>query len=183
MTDLWDSIDRIEKWIAALQELDDPYENGYRIYRLKHNLIDMRRQQYYLRDAYKPIVHFASIDKPRAQFIDWSSDASYWMPLDEWQRKVDNSLLHTVSKNLSDYNTRINPKTNLTEVQWVVRRHTFDWENPRHIAALITNYDLLYDQIYDKLNTYGRTLIFDFDFYRQKANLTPVRSFILDKKL
>lgn len=189
MTDLWDSIDRLEHWIAVVQgdlaptEDFELFDNGYRLYRLKHNLIDMRRQQYYLKDAYKPTLHFSQVDKPRAQFIDWSSDATYWMPLDEWQRKVDKALIHSISKNLSDYETRINPKTNQTEVKWVVRRHTFDWEDPSHIAALITNYDLLNDQLHDKLDTYGRTLIFDFDRYRAMANLSDVRSFILDCKL
>lgn len=90
MTDLWDSIDRLEHWIAVVQgdlaptEDFELFDNGYRLYRLKHNLIDMRRQQYYLKDAYKPTLHFSQVDKPRAQFIDWSSDATYWMPLDEW---------------------------------------------------------------------------------------------------
>ena len=189
MQELWDSIDRLEKWIAALKgeiapdENMEMFDNGYRLYQLKHNLIDMRRQQYYLRDAYKPTLHFAQADKPRARFIDWSSDATYWMPLDEWQRKVDNSLLSSVSKKLSDYETRENPKTHKTEVRWVVRRHTFNWEDPQHIAAFIANYDLLYDQLYDKLETYGNTLLFDFDFYHKQANLSEVREFILNKKL
>ena len=142
----------------------------------------MRRHQYYLKDSYKPTLFFVAADHPKQQFIDWSSDSQYWMPLEQWQRKVSNSLLSSVSKNLEDYETRINEKGE-TEVKWVVRRHTFDWENPKHIRALINTYDSLYDFFKEKLNTYGRTLIFDFERYLEMANLTDLRKFILNCKI
>ena len=41
----------------------------------------------------------------------------------------------------------------------------------------------MYDFFKEKLDTYGRTLIFDFERYREMANLSPVREFILDKKI
>ena len=47
-------------------------------------------------------------------------------------------------------------------MKWVVRRHTFDWEDYRQVAALINNYDLLYDTFRTRIETYGRTFIFDF---------------------
>jgi len=90
--------------------------------------------------------------------------------------------LHTISKDIKNYETRINEKGEI-EVKWVVREHTFDWENPLHVKALINNYDALYDYLKEKLNTYGRTLIFDFERYRAMANLTEVREFILDRKI
>jgi hypothetical protein len=65
----------------------------------------------------------------------------------------------------------------------MVRQHHFDWEDPAHIRALIANYDALYDQFYEKLDTYGRTLIFDFERYRAMCNFSPVREFILQCKI
>ena len=187
--DLWERIDHLEHWIAILEKKIPPDEtttifevDSYRLYQLKHQLIDMRRHQYYLKDSYKPTLFFVAADHPKQQFIDWSSDSQYWMPLEQWQRKVSNSLLSSVSKNLEDYETRINEKGE-TEVKWVVRRHTFDWENPKHIRALINNYDSLYDFFKEKLNTYGRTLIFDFERYLEMANLTDLRKFILNCKI
>jgi len=59
-------------------------KDSYRLYQLKHNLIDLRRHQYYLKDAYKPTLHFQAIDHPKAQFYDWTSDSFYWIPLTEW---------------------------------------------------------------------------------------------------
>lgn len=187
--DLWERIDHLEHWIAILEKRIPPDEtttiievDSYRLYQLKHQLIDMRRHQYYLRDSYKPTLFFVGADHPRQQFIDWSSDSEYWMPRDQWERKVSNSLLSSISKNIEDYETRINEQGEI-EVKWVVRRHTFDWEDPKHIKALISNYDQLYDYFKEKLTTYGRTLIFDFERYLEMANLTDLRKFILDCKI
>ena len=189
MTDLWDSIDRLEHWIHAVEgkvapnENDILFDSSYRLYLLKHQLIDLRRHQYYLKDSYKPTIHFLITDHPKTQFIDWTSDSFYWISYQEWQRRTSNALLHTISRNLDDYETRTNPYTHALEVKWVVRRHTFNWEDPVHVRALINNYDILYDYVYDKLDTYSRTLIFDFERYRDMAKLSEVRSFLLDEKL
>ena len=64
-----------------------------------------------------------------------------------------------------------------------MRRHTFDWENPTHVRALINNLDMLRDQLNTKLDTYGRTLIWDFERYREMCHFTPLREFLLDKKI
>ena len=37
--------------------------------------------------------------------------------------------------------------------------------------------------MHEKLDTYGRTLIFDFERYRKMAQLSEVREYILDKKI
>ena len=187
MTDLWDSIDRMERWIQQLEGKLDPdedtliFEDNYRLYKLKHTLIDLRRHQYYLKDVYRPTLHFMAIDHPKAQFYDWCGDSFYWMPYSKWEKRVNNSLLHSVSKDIKDYETR--GEGDMLEVKWVVRRHTFDWENPIHVRALINNLDMLKDQLNTKLDTYGRTLIWDFERYRQLANFTPLREFLLDKKI
>ena len=187
MESLWDSIDKMERWIAQLEgklpadENTVIFDDDYRLYRLKHTLIDLRRHQYYLKDVYKPTLHFLALDHPKAQFYDWSGDAFYWMPYDKWKERVDKSLLHSVSKDLKDYETR--GEGDQLEVKWVVREHTFDWENPIHVRALINNLDLLKDQMQAKLDTYGRTLIWDFERYREMANLSPLRNFLLDLKI
>lgn len=188
MTDLWQSIERIERWIAVLEgkiaptEDDLLFDDPYRLYRLKHNLIDMRRHQYYLKDAYKPTLHFASVDRPKTQYIDWSGDSGYWLTEEQWRRKLDSIYLNNVSHDLADYETKIAPDGTLL-VHWIVKHHTFDWENPAHIRALLNNYDALYDQMYEKLDTYGRTIVFDFERYRAMCNFSPVRNFILQCKI
>ena len=188
MTELWERIKVFEHIVAVNEgkiettENDTLLDSGYRLYQLKHWLIDLRRHQYYLKDAYKPTLHFQAIDHPKAAFYDWTCDSFYWMPLSKWQERVDNALLHTISKNLDDYETRTNAKGEI-EVKWMVRQHTFDWENPLHVKALLNNYDALYEQVKEKLDTYGRTLIFDFERYRALADFSEARQFIIDKKI
>ena len=184
MLELWDCIDHMEHVIAVNEGkvIDENVKttcDSYRLYQLKHNLIDLRRHQYYLKDAYKPSLHFQAIDHPKAQFYDWTCDSFYWISREEWQHKINEALLSSVSKKIEDYETRNNGE----EIKWVIRQHTFDWENPQHIKALINNYDALYDQMHEKLDTYGRTLIFDFDRYREMTHLSEVREYILTKKI
>lgn len=184
MRELWECIDRNEHWIAVLEGRvaasggEMLFSNPYRLYRLKHALIDMRRHQYYLKDAYKPTIHFLAADHPKRQYINWSSDTFYWISREEWERRIS-STYFPISKNIADYETR----NNGTEVKWVVQRQTFDWENPNHVYALICNHFTLKNLLWDKLDTDGHALLMDFDRYRAMARLTDVRSFILDCKL
>ena len=187
MQELWERIDHLEHWIAAIEgrvvpnEQDEIFDNSYRLYQLKHILIDLRRHQYYLKDYYKPVIKFQAIDHPHAQFYDWTADSFYWMPYDQWRARVDNALLHTISKDLQDYEVDgIAPDC---KVKWVVRRHIFNWEDPLHVRALINNYELLYQYMHDKLNTYGYTLLLDFERYRKMAALSPVREYLLEQKI
>ena len=147
MQDWWDSIDRLERRIAVAEGRIPPAENSakpelssYVLWQLKHTLIDLRRHQYYLRDSYKPTIHFLAIDHPKQQFINWAEDAAYWIPLSQWQSKVSNQLIPKWSTNLDDYETRTNAVTGELEVHWIVQRHTFNWEDPWHIRMLLSQY-------------------------------------------
>lgn len=185
MADVWDTIARLEHWIAQLEGKIPPepgvtlFEDSYRMYRLKHNLIEIRRQQYYLKDTYKPTIQFMNVDTPKAQFYDWSGDAFYWMPYEKWLARV-NASYFPLSRNLSDYETRGSLETNDLEVKWVVCQHHFDWTDIRHVRTIIMMYHDLEHQLHDKLNTYGRTLIWDFDRYVQLADFSPLRLFLID---
>lgn len=187
MQDLWDSIDRLEKRILMAEGKlapDETFEsppNSYRLYQMKHHLIEMRRQQYYLKDIFKPTLHFANMSHPKPQYFDYTCDAWYWMPQEEWERKLQKPASSRFPKNIDAYETKI--ENGITYVKWIVYKHTFDWENPKHIKALLTYYDQLYDLLHEKLDTDGNTFFFDMERYRSMANLSPVRDFILQKKM
>ena len=188
MVELWEAIDRVAHTIAVAEgkipanENDQLITDPYKIYQLRHQLIDMRRHQYYLKDAYKPTLHFLNVRQSSPQLYNWDSDSYYWCSLKEWQKKVDSSLVHTVSKKIEDYETRVNDAGEI-EVKWVVRRHTFDWENPTHIKLLIDNYSAIYMQVWDKPDSWARTLIYDFDRYFDMAELSEVRKYILTRRI
>lgn len=180
----WERIEYYEKVLAANENkipmTDDLFflKDSYSAYKLRHMLIDLRRHQYYLKDAYKPTVHLLNLTPPQPQTINWDEDAFYWVSLDEWEHRVASRLLHTISPNLEDYETRV-AADGTTEVKWVVRRHVFDWEDPWHVRCLLDNYSAIYAQLWDKPNSWGRTLIFDFDRYADMCGFSPVREYII----
>ena len=186
MQEIWDSIDRWQRMLDIAQGRIPPAEGDtivsdpYRIYQLKHNLIDIRRHQYYLKDAYKPTLHFQNMDHPKTQFYDWTGDSFYWISRAEWERKVANSYTHLVSKNLADYETRGEGDT--LQIKWVVCEHTFDWENPKHVRAFLNHYHTLYEAMREKLDTYGRTLLWDFDRYVSLCDFSELRLFLIEMR-
>lgn len=186
MKELWERIDYIEHVIAINEGkiADDGtatiLQDSYRLYQLKHQLIDMRRHQYYLKDSYKPTLHFLAVQQPQPQTYNFDGDSTYWLTYDEWLDKVNNSYCN-YSKNIDDYESKVTPHG--AYVKWVVKQQNFDWENSKHIRALIDNYSALYMQLWDKVYSWGRTLIFDFDRYATMANLSPVREYILMRKI
>lgn len=188
MVQLWDSIDRLDKWIMQIEgklpsdEHTLMFDDSYRLYRLKHTLVDLRKTQYDLLDSYKPMLHFQNLDHPKAQFYHFDSDSFYWVSREQWQYKVDHAYTSLVSKDIKDYEVRINDKGE-EEVKWVVCQHKFDWENPKHIAAFISYYSDLKLQLWEKLDTYGRTLFWDFDRYRKLMKLSPLKERMLELRL
>ena len=188
MVELWERITYLEKVVAANEgkiPLDPNtmslIENPYRLYQLKHQLIDMRRHQYYLRDSYKPHIFFLNVKPPQPQSTNFDSDACYWLSFAQWRRKLLNSKNPFTSTNLRDYETKfINGKY---MVKWVVRHQQFDWQNHEHVRALLNNYSAIYMQDWDKLHCWGRALLFDFDRYVSMANFSPVREYILTRRI
>lgn len=187
MTELWDCIKRLEHVLAIGEGKVPPDEDTelitdpYKLYKLKHQIADMRLHQYYLKDAYKPTIKFLAVRPPQPQTYDWNTDSFYWMSYKEWYHRVNESWRTTLSRDITDYETRENLETHELEVKWIVRRHTFDWENPWHIRHLITYYSDIAMQLYENLYADGRALIKDFDRYQDMADLSPVRQYVLTR--
>lgn len=184
MIEQWEIIDRWQRMLdiaqgkIAANENDTLVTDPYRIYQLKHNLIDIRKHQYYLKDSAKPTLHFQNLDHPKPQFYDWCGDSFYWIPFKDWEYRVNHSYTSRISKNLADYETR--GEGDMLEVKWVVCEHTFDWENFKHVRALLNQYYVLYDALKEKLDTYGRTLLWDFDRYVSLCGFSELRLFLID---
>ena len=187
MEELWAAIDRTEHTLRANEGAvefnndDSIITDPYRLWQLKHQLIDMRRHQYYLMDAYKPTLHFTALVPPTSQTYNWDEDSYYWITYDEWLARTTHTYDGYLSKKLEDYETK--EVEGQLYVKWIIKHHTFDWENPAHIKALINNYSDIYMQLYDNLNSWGRTLIYDFDRYFNMCNFSEVREYILTRKI
>lgn len=184
MTQLWESIDRLTDLMLSMKGGEQ--ESNFSKYKLKHQIFQLRFDQYLLKEAYKP-TYKANPQKGGAshagqQFIDWDSDSEYWMTLDEWKRKIAVSLL-PIDEDLSHYETRVNSWTGETEVKWHVRYHNFDWENENHVRKLIRYYWDIEQMCHNKLWTWAKTLVLDFQRYVNRLDLAPEWRWIFDHYL
>jgi hypothetical protein len=68
------------------------------------------------------------------------------------------------------------------QIKWIICEHKFDWENPKHVRALLNHYHTLYEALKDKLDTYGRTLLWDFDRYVQLCGFSELRQFLIEMR-
>ena len=59
--------------------------------------------------------------------------------------KLNSKRAHFISKKIEDYEVREDGM-----VKWVVREHTFNWQNPLHVRALLNNYNLIYEYLHDE---------------------------------
>lgn len=176
MADLRAGIAQLERRIA---EHDDPTTSTYALH---HLLVEMRREQYYLQDLFRPTIHFLHTRAPAPQSIDWSSDAAYWATPGEFARKMARTYTPGVPKDPTAY-PQITTPDGRQFIRITVREHTFDWENPTHIAHLLKYYSDLYMELYEMTDSWGRTLIFDFDRYFDMARFSPLEEHIVTRKI
>ena len=68
MVELWARIDYLQERLDMYKGKIPPDDyvrahpmDSYRLYKFNHMLIDIRRHQYYLKDSYKPTIHFFNV--------------------------------------------------------------------------------------------------------------------------
>lgn len=268
MRELWDSIDHYTYLIKLHTDKNVPYDvtqdpgisnplSEYSIYKMRHMVINLRRNQYYLKDGYKPTLHFIHLVQPQPQQINWASNAGYYEEEEPKATKqastapalsdqtifnrtaakvtLDNpetvspfaSTITIVKEEISETTAipilgdpkKIDKQSELSNTfnnrafsaaqfsnnyihfdeppaEEVINgakykriepfQHTIDYENPEHIIAIIRLYSDLMMQLWDRPDSYGRALLFDFERYVDMACLSPLRTKILvyaiDKK-
>lgn len=127
MVELWETIDQVK----ALHEAE---EDGLKKYYLKHALIDLRKEQYYLKDLFKPTINFLNPLKTPVTEWDWFANSGYAKePFD-----------FTMQNGVPTY-------TGEKDWEWVdLCEHTLDFTNKDHIYHLLNNYSALRQHFYDE---------------------------------
>ena len=180
MADLRDGIQYLARVLAIAQgkipheEGDPVLSNSQHIYILQHWLIDLRRHQYYLKDAYRPAIHFQTVPTPRPQKIDFTQDSFYWIAPEEYERRRQESLLPLPDPEWNEDHTA---------VKWIIQRQTVDFTNPAHIRALFDFYSDIYEQDWEDPYSWGRILLMDFDALVDRCNFSEERLYILIRKI
>lgn len=192
MRELWDDIAHLQYTLDVWQgKIRDPAiapATTYQIFKLRHMLIDVRKHQYYLKDSYRPAIHFVAIPQPTRQLVHWEVDAGYFVLRNQYAEKLASAPPWTKTlppKARRRIDDSLSPREDEDPQQefFTVQRQTFDYENALHIRYLLDFYGDIYKQLWDVPDSYGRALIFDIDKYVELANFSPVRYYMLERKV
>lgn len=181
MVELWEEIDRLQAIYDQNIEKEEfkegtPKLNQSELYYLKHQLIDLRTQQYYLLDSAMPTIIGK---KNKAEFHGNITDSHLTYPI----------LPRGVMQEENDWNFKEpwNDKKNcavaLNEEEIVQSgKPYFDFRNKEHLYQLIQHYGDLKSQVHNYPDSPINNLLWTLDFYIEKANLTPQQKLIIEDK-
>lgn len=169
----------LQERIAIYDKLlkSDTPLSSYRRYQLNHILIDLRRHQYYLKDAYKPTIHFTRLTAPEHLSTNLSEDTGLWLSPEEWcERKRHPKPYDLPQPALEDAPT--NPSGNL---YWRLSSNELNYENPTHIRHILRHYTSLLRHSYEDLESDARAVCWDIEQLVEAANLTDLEQYLLEQ--
>ena len=186
MVELWERIDTLQERYDMYKGKIPPNEyvrahplSGYQLYKFGHMLIDIRRHQYFLKDAYKPSIKFFNAAKPDKPDLDLCGTTGLWLSPEEWCARKRNPKPHDMPQPaLEDA-----PMDNQGRLYWKISDNDVDFENPEHIMELLNNYVSLLKRSYGDPYNNTRTMLFDLERIIEHANLTDVEQFILEQRV
>lgn len=194
MKELWKAIDRMVYILGVCdgtieQDPANPVDvSAYtqtKLYQMKHALIDLRKQQYVIKDSHRPIEHNFNPNVHKANSatyntaspIEWSD---YWFfPLGLRLMPLDGRFDRP-----ADYEQKISPwdKHQNLDDPYFAGRNVIDFTNEEHIYLLAKQYqDLLVgmDEDHDGLCA---AIVDTLDFYGKLADLSESRRLIWELK-
>lgn len=147
------------------------------LYEFQHYLIELRRQQFSLRDAVKPTICRAKTNiKP---VYNEEPDNIIW--------DSENSLFSIAPLGLySFYPQRFDDPRALQEKDYHYNENAkfiLDFRNPLHIYELYEEYEELRKQDLLDVNSTTGAILETLDFYRERANLSEEQAMILNLKI
>ena len=186
---LWESIDALARILyisthpnTLLREGEHPLQNSYHIYKLRHWVQDLRRHQYYLYEAYHPPIRFNFYVPSSWSETDFTQDAALWVTEEELRERIRKARLRTTPTNLESYEKRTLPSGTVL-YRWIVNRQVIDFKDPWHVRQFIKHYSAIYQQNWDRLDSYGRALVYDFDRITTFARLPDLYYYILTRRI
>ena len=196
MTELWDCIDRMARKLDIYNGKIEPNPDSpedmaakewdsLTAYKMRHWLISLRQQQYYLRESYyAPIPPHHSFAQNGT--IDWFSNSGYWKEVGEEFPAGDGNCEEDKwyrYKTTPKGRYRVEKLSGKVEKWHVVREHTIDLTNPEHIYQLFEHYDALKKSSWDDLNGQMKYILMALDDLQDRAGFTDIQWHIIDRKV
>lgn len=189
MKELWEAIDQLQKIQdentgKKEREETTPILDQKQLYYLKHQLIELRQQQYYLMDSMTP-TYLAHTN--RQQWYDWAATLHLNYPV--FPRGV-------VGQKQDKFfgEPRLSPNweegTNYTPQQIAQIRQELqqknkpfiDFLNTEHLQQLIQAYEEIEDQVCRMPDSPLNNLLWTLDLYIDRAKLSEQQRFIIELK-
>ena len=193
MKELWQSIDRVAYILGMCNgdiEPDDTMapvrvENytSTDLYKLKHHLIDMRKQQYVLKEAYGGTEHLfnpnvtksAQLASAPLDPIDW--ERVWFYPLGLVDVPRDNRWVSP-----QDYEEKISPWDRFMDLGLLKGYQVIDFTNGEHIYLLTKAYQDLSVAADQENDGTCAAILKTLKFYVDKAKLSEARQLIWELK-
>ena len=183
LPELWEVIDSIQHQIDVTKgKVEDPSVrklSSSELYEFQHYLIELRRQQFSLRDAVKPTICRAKTNiKP-----------VYNEPPDNiiWDSMESDSIFSIAPLGLySFYPQRFDDPRALQEKDYHYNENAtyiLDFRNPLHIYEIYEEYEELKKQSLLDSNSTTGAILETLNFYKMRANLTEEQELILELKI
>ena len=186
MVELWERIDVLQERLDMYKGKIPPNDyvrnhpmTAYQIYKFGHHLIDIRRHQYYLKDAYKPAIHFFNVPTPTKIEPDFNCNTGLWLTPEQWcKRKRNPKPFDLAQPALEDA-----PENEEGLLYWKISDNKIDYENPDHILAILDNYVNLLKHSYDKPYSNVGALLFDIEHFVEESDLDDIEQFLLEQRV
>lgn len=182
MIELWQEIDRLQKiYDENLGKIDKEEEtptlNQNQLYYLKHQLIELRTQQYYLLDSEYPTIMGK---KNKFEFHDSLTNTHCSYPI--LPRGVFNQQEDLFFK--EPFKDKTAPAAAILNEKEILEgdKPYFDFRNEEHLYQLIQHYGDLKAQIQNYPDSLINNLLWTLDFYISKANLSEQQLLIVNDK-
>lgn len=183
MIELWKEIDRLQRIYdentGKLEKTDQtPFLNKNELYYLKHNLIELRTQQYYLLDSERPTI---LVKKNKADFHGSPTAAHCNYPI--LPRGLVNKKNDPIFTDPYNFKTDA-PAAAIFNEEEILKgdKPYFDFRNEEHLYQLIQHYGELQTEVSNYPDSLINNLLWTLDFYIQKADLTPQQLLIVNDK-
>ena len=188
MRDLWDAIDRLAAQVSALKE---EKKLGLEYYRKNHFLIQLRQEQFVLKDSVSSVIQVHSAPPIHTPFC-YTSDTGYvrdfqqeWVyrkfKAEHYRESFGEEWYWRERDFLDNFTLSADPSLNWTYVS--VSENLIDFTNPEHVYQVLELYSTLKQNSWEELDADLKFLLWELEEYIEESDFTPVRKLILERKI